>query len=77
MLIQRYARNPEVLIGLGQVCFAFGLLCLAVGCGATFTDSLPLGDFAAGFLVGLGSTLSGVSIVLNVRGLLASRRAGS
>jgi hypothetical protein len=77
MLIQRYASQPEKLIGLGQICLVVGLLCLGVGCTATLTESLPLGDFTAGFLIGFGATLCGLSIVLNARGLLLSRGAGS
>lgn len=76
MLIQRLADRPHALIGLGQACLFAGILSLGPGIIAIFTDSPSLPDFARGFLAGLGSTLIGFSVVLNVTGLRRTRPRG-
>lgn len=78
MLLRGNELDAKRMIGLGQACLLPGLLCTTIAglsrIDAPWARSLPLGDFALGFLAGFGSILLGVSIVLNVRGMVLSRR---
>jgi len=56
--------------------FGAGLFCLATGIVAQRFIHPPT-DFWQGFVAGLSAVLIGVSIVLNVRGLVLRRKQGS
>jgi hypothetical protein len=53
-----------------------GMACLAIGIVAQRFIH-PTSDFWQGFIAGLSGVLIGLSIVLNLRGLMLRRRGGS
>ncbi len=69
MILRDRLNDSRALIGAGQLCLVLGLV------GQRFIH--PSSDFWAGFISGLTGVLIGVSIVLNVRGLVLARRSRS
>jgi len=73
MLLRRFEHNRRALIAIAQLSLAVGLLCLLTGTLSSLIEPEPaLGDFTCGLLIGIGSTLLGLSAVLNAR-LLAGK----
>ena len=80
MLLRKYSNEYQPMIAWGQICLVVGLLFSMLGAGRFPTEWLGalLGsqstlDFVLGFLTGLSAVLMGLSIVLNVRGLMLYR----
>ena len=67
MLLRTHHARPATLIGAGQLALAAGLVL------HRFVH--PAADLWQGFVAGLGGVLIGFSLVLNLTGLVRSRRA--
>lgn len=67
MYLQRHT-DPRTQIGIGQLCLAIGIVLSRFG--PRFVGS----DLGVGFIDGLWGVLVGVSIALNMSGLLRMRR---
>jgi hypothetical protein len=66
MLLERLHTPPRTIMAMGQLALVAALV------GQRFVH--PHTDFWRGFVEGLCGTLLGVSIVLNLRGLMLVRR---
>lgn len=69
MLLRGHRLKAGSVLGAGQLCLVAALL------GQRFLH--PPGDFWQGFAAGFCGVLVGVSIVLNVRGLVLARQQRS
>jgi len=84
MLLRKRREDHRFMIGAGQISFLVAALLFVVSIGSypwamlrdRFGD-VSLITFLQGFLAGLASVLMGLSIVLNVRGLMLRRRQES
>jgi len=84
MLLRRKREDHRFMIGAGQISFLVAALLLVVSRGsypwamlrAHFGDVSQIA-FLQGFSAGLAGVLMGLSIVLNVRGLILRRRQES
>jgi hypothetical protein len=66
MLLRNRLRDPDALIRAGLLSLIVGILA------QRFVH--PPGDFWQGFVAGISGVLIGLSIVLNLRGLMLRRR---
>ena len=66
MLIRNRCSDPDTMIRAGLACLAISLFA------QRFVH--PPTDFWQGFVAGLSGVLIGLSIVLNVRGLMTARQ---
>ena len=66
MLLRARSVKPSALIGAGQLALAAGLVL------ERFAH--PAADFWQGFVAGLTGVLIGLSLVLNLRGLILARQ---
>jgi hypothetical protein len=69
MILRKRLHDPGALIAFGTTCLAAGIVA------QRFIH--PATDFWQGFVAGLSGMLIGVSIVLNMRGLILRRKQGS
>lgn len=67
MILRRHLGEPNRLIGAGQLALVLALVA------DRFVH--PQADFWQGFVAGLSGVLIGLSIVLNLRGLVLWRRS--
>ena len=84
MLLRKKRVDHRFMIGVGQISLLIGALLFVVSIGSYPWEMLRdhFGDvsqiaFLQGFSTGLAGALMGLSIVLNVRGLMLRRRQES
>ena len=72
MLLKNKKIDYKTMITLGQASLCLGFLLLALS--GSFGEILAIPDFFKGLLAGMGAAVMGISIVLNVRGMVQYRK---